>query len=915
VVGAPQPAVGQSRGASRAGLVTVEGITSYQLPNGLRVLLIPEAAQTKVTVAVTYFVGSRHEGYGETGMAHLLEHMLFKPTPRYPDPDREVERRGGEWNAETEADWTYYFQTHLADQPAQDNLRFALAYEAERMTRARLAQADLDKEFSVVRNELEIGESSPAEILRQRVLRAAFSWHGYGRDTIGSRSDIEHAPIASLRAFYRRYYRPDNAQLTVAGRFDPETVRQWIAASFGPIARPAQPLPVTYTVEPQQDGERQVTLRRTGEVRLVAVAYHALPAAHPDYPAVEAALDVLTREGTGRLYKDLISTGLCTAVQSEAPALVEPGYLWLLAEVHRDHSAEAVRDRMLAAIEGLGKTPVTLEELRRFQARKRKEFTHLGTDGAALAAALRPWSAAGDFRLGLLYRDRIAALTPEKVTAAAQQLLLPSNRTVGLFLPTAQPQRAPLTPAPAVAAQVSGYTGHPPPAPGETFPPTVNELEQRLRRVTLPGGLRLALLPKKTRGATVELALNLRFGSLAELRGQAAAAELLGPMLLRGTRRRSLTELTDALDELQTELTITSGRALPQAIGVRARTLRPHLPALLNLLAEVLREPAFPPSEFTRVQKELVAALEARQQDPLALAKTVLGRALYPWPAEDPRHYASIPEQLQKLREARVQQVAALHQRLVGADSGLLVLIGDFDERAVIAQLTRLFGDWRAAVSYQRIPHPPQPVTPDEVVLTLPDKQLAAAVLALPLRATDENPDYPALRLLEHLLGGGSTARLYHRVRELEGLSYDVEASFYVPPHHAEDGDGAGCIVATATCAPQNARKALQTLLAELGAVAQHGVTPQELQQTKQSYARAREAERADDGLLAERLLELLAENRTLHFDESVDRRLAALTAPAIAELARSVLVTARAIRALAGDFQSLPAGAAPSRR
>ena len=186
---AAPPGARADRAASRAGLLTVEGLTSYRLANGLQVLLIPEPAQTKVTVAVTYFVGSRHEGYGETGMAHLLEHMLFKATPRFPEPDREVERRGGEWNAETEADWTYYYQTHLADQPAQDNLRFALAFEAERMTRARLVKADLDKEFSVVRNELEIGENSPAEILRQRILRAAFTWHGYGRDTIGSRSE------------------------------------------------------------------------------------------------------------------------------------------------------------------------------------------------------------------------------------------------------------------------------------------------------------------------------------------------------------------------------------------------------------------------------------------------------------------------------------------------------------------------------------------------------------------------------------------------------------------------------------------------------------------------------------------------------------------------------------------------------
>ncbi len=899
---------------SAAPLSTIEGISSYRLSNGLQVLLIPDDAQTKVTVAVTYFVGSRHEGYGETGMAHLLEHMLFKGTPRHPAPDVELDRRGGEWNAETETDWTYYYQTHLADFPAQGNLRFALDFEAERMTRARLVQSDLDKEFSVVRNELEIGENSPAEILRQRVLRAAFTWHGYGRDTIGSRSDIEHAPIERLRQFYRRYYRPDNAQLTVAGHFTKAAVIPWIAATFGKLARPAEPVPATYTVEPQQDGERQVTLRRSGEVQLVAAAYHTLPAAHPDYPAVEAAMDVLTREGTGRLYRELIDPpqgpALCTSLHAETPPLVEPGFIWLLAQVQRAQSPEQVRDRLLAGIEGLSRSPVTEEELQRFKRRKRREFTHLLTEGAQLAEALRPWSAAGDFRLMLLYRDRIEQLTPEHVTAVAKRLLLPANRTVGFFLPTAQPQRAPLAVAPAVAAQLNGYKGRPLPAAGEAFAPTVAQLEQRTRRLTLPDGMQLLLLPKKTRGETVELALQLRFGSLDSLRGQAAAVELLGPMLLRGTRRRSFTEISDRLDALQAELSVLSGRKsfLPQAVELQARTLRPHLSDLLSLLAELVREPTFPPAEFTRIQKAFVAAREVSQQDPAALAKTVLGRALSPWPPGDARYFATLPEQLAELRAVRAADLMELHQSLLGADAGLLVLVGDFDADAVAAQVTQLFAGWRARRPYQRIARPPQTVTPGEVVLSLPDKQLAVAALALPLQSHDQAADYPALRLLGYLLGGGNTARLYHRVREREGLSYNVEASVIVPPQHEEDGPGAGAIVALSTCAPDNARKAMESMLAELQAVAQSGVSALELKTVQQGYARAVEAELGDDGQLTGLLLDLLAEKRTLRFNEAVDRQIAALDPAAVQKVAQKVLLPARAVRALAGDFSATPA-------
>ena len=902
---------GSSGPSTTAAPITVEGITSYRLSNGLQVLLIPDAGQPKVTVAVTYFVGSRHEGYGETGMAHLLEHMLFKGTPRHKDPDSEIEQRGGDWNAETESDWTYYYQTHLADLPGLANLHFALDLEAERMTHARIVQEDLDKEFSVVRNELEIGENSPSEILHQRTLRAAFTWHGYGRDTIGSRSDIEHAPISRLREFYRRYYRPDNAQLTVAGRFTPALAMPWIAETFGRIARPPTPVPLTYTVEPQQDGERQVMLRRTGEEKLIGVAYHALPAVHPDYAALEAALDALTREGTGRLYRELISPGLLTSVHAETPPSVEPGVVWLLAEAGREQNLEAVRDKLLAVVEGLGQSAVTVEELRRFQARKRKEFAHLASDGAQVASALRPWSAAGDFRLWLLYRDRIAQLTPAQVTAVARRLLVPANRTVGLFVPTAQPQRAPLPAATDVAAQVKGYKGQPPPAAGEAFAPTVEQIEQRTRRLTIAGGMRLLLLPKKTRGETVELALNLRFGSLSALRGKSAAVELLAPMLLRGTKQRSFIQLSDALDELQVEVSAVSGRSslLPQTVSLRLRTLRRHLPALLALLAEMLREPSFDPGEFTRVQKEMVAGFTASLQDPMVVAKMTLGGALTSWPTDDPRYLVPLAEQVRRLQACRVSDVAELHRTLLGAEAAVLVLVGDFDADAVAAQVGQLFAPWHAARPYQRLAQPVQTVTAASVVLPLTDKQMAVAGLALPLQENDRAAAYPALRLLDHLLGEGNTARLYHRVREVEGLSYDVQASVAVPIQHDEDGAGAGAVIALATCAPPSARKALEVMLGELDAVAQHGVSEKELQTAKQGYARAAESERGDDGQLAEHLLWLRAEDRTLRFDEAVDRQVAALTPAAVQQTARKILVPARAVRVLAGD---LPTAASP---
>src|SRR5450759_2349425 len=184
-------------------IASVEGITEYRLPNGLKVLLFPDASQDTITVNVTYLVGSRHEGYGEYGMAHLLEHMQFKGTPQHPAINNEFQPRGARFNASTSFDRTNYYETLAAN---ESNLDWALELEADRMVNSKVSKKDLDSEMTVVRNEFEAGENSPHDVLRERMAATAYLWHNYGRAIIGARSDIENVPIERLQAFYRNYY-------------------------------------------------------------------------------------------------------------------------------------------------------------------------------------------------------------------------------------------------------------------------------------------------------------------------------------------------------------------------------------------------------------------------------------------------------------------------------------------------------------------------------------------------------------------------------------------------------------------------------------------------------------------------------------------------------------------------------------
>jgi zinc protease len=198
-------------------VATVEGINEYELPNGLKILLIPDEAQTNVVVNIVYKVGSRHEGYGEKGMAHLLEHMMFKPSKKFTDIKKSISDKGAIANGTTWYDRTNYYEV----MPGTDeNLRWALDMESDRMVNSKILEADLQKEFSVVRNEFEMGENDPAGILNERILSSMYLWHNYGKSTIGSKEDIERVKADNLRAFYKKYYQPDNAVLIIAGKFD-----------------------------------------------------------------------------------------------------------------------------------------------------------------------------------------------------------------------------------------------------------------------------------------------------------------------------------------------------------------------------------------------------------------------------------------------------------------------------------------------------------------------------------------------------------------------------------------------------------------------------------------------------------------------------------------------------------------------
>ncbi len=902
-VEAPPAKPGARPAAPAAGpekVTSVEGITEYRLANGLRVLLFPDPAKPTITVNVTYLVGSRNEQYGETGMAHLLEHLVFKGTPKHPNIPQELTSHGARPNGSTWFDRTNYFETFQA---TDQNFDWALDLESDRMVHSYIAKKDLDSEMTVVRNEFESGENDPRNVLEERTISTAYIWHNYGHPVIGARADIESVPIERLQAFYRNYYQPDNAVLLVAGRFDEQKALAKIARRFGPIPKPTRTIPKTYTQEPTQDGERAVTLRRVGDVQSLCAVYHTSAGSHDDAAPVDVLAEVLGATPAGRLHKALVETKKATEVGGFQYQLREPGLLVFTAQARQDMSLDEARNVLLETVEGVPAAPATAEEVERAKTSLLKGIELTLNNSERVGLTLSEWIGMGDWRLFFLHRDRLKKVKPEDVTRVAAAYLKPSNRTVGVFVPTAKPERAEIPPVPDVAALLKDYKGEQAKAQAEAFDPSPANVDARTRRLSLPNGAKVALLPKKTRGGSVVVTLTIRFGDETALKDRGEVPGFVGSMLMRGTAHHTRQQIKDEFDRLKARVNVFGGTT--QA-GATVETVRENLADVLKLLAEVLKEPSFPPDELEQLRQEQLAGIEEQRSEPQAIAFQAFSRHMSPYPKGDVRYVSTFEEDIEETKAVKLDDLKAFYRDFYGASNAWIAVVGDCDADEVTRQLTELFGSWKSPRPFARIKSEFKDVPAVALSLEAPDKANAFFVAGQNLALRDDDPDYPALVLGNFMLGGGFlNSRLAVRLRQKEGLSYGVGSQMSAHPF-----DPSGSFTAFAIYAPENAAKLETAFREEIDRVLKDGFAADEVAQAKTGFLQSRQVSRAQDARLAGTLASYLYFGRTLAWDAALEDKVNALTPAQIHDALKRFLDPAKLTQVKAGDFAKAAAKA-----
>ncbi len=887
-------------------VTSVEGITEYDLANGLKVLLFPDASKPTTTVNVTYLVGSRNENYGETGMAHLLEHLMFKPSRKFsgkdghPNPVEVLNSVGARFNGSTSYDRTNYFVTF----PAGDaNLDKILDLESDRMVHANIDGNDLwnpktqKGEMTVVRNEFEMGENNPINVTLERTLAKAFDWQNYGKSTIGARSDIEHVNIERLQAFYHTYYQPDNAVLLVAGKFEPAKTLAEINARFGAIPRPTRTIQTTYTLDPVQDGERSVTVRRVGDIQAVLAAYKVSAGSDPDGAALNVLSHIMTDAPSGRLYKALVEAKKAAMVFPYYGETKEPGFLLFGAAVPKDANLADARGTMLKVLEDTKTEPFTAQEVDRAKASLLKNFDLVMNQSDRLGITLSEYIAQGDWRLFFLDRDRIKAVTPAQVDAVAANYLKESNRTVGEFIPTAKPDRTAIPAVKDVEAMLKGYQGQAVVAQGEAFDATPANIDARTQTFTTASGLKTAILAKKTRGESVSATLTLHLGSEQALMGKGAAPELTGAMLMRGTTKHTRQELKDAFDRLKAQVMVMGDA---ENARVMITTERKHFPEVMQLVAEVLQHPAFPASELETLVKEQVTGLEYQKAEPQFQAtQAFMQHFNAKYPKGHPRHVDNVDDSLAELKAAKVADLKAFHDAFYGAGAGDLAIVGDVDPAATKQLVSELFGAWKAPVAFTRMPVAYVPVKPVEVKLETPDKANAFYVSGLAMPLADTDPDYPALLLGNYMLGGGALrSRLADRIRQKDGLSYGVGSQF-----SAQSQDSMAMWNAFAIYNPANLAKLQVAFTEEIARALDKGFTEQEIKDAKAAWLQGQASSRAQDRELAGRLASNLYLGRTMAWQADLERKVQALTNDQILAALHKHFDPSKISVFVAGDF------------
>jgi len=840
-------AVSQWAAALPANVEAVEGfrgVTQYRLKsNGMTLLAVQDRSRPVVTFMVVYHVGSRNEAPGNTGSAHLLEHMLFNKSTEnfgrakgHPTVQELLYEAGADFRTTNMTTWYDRMNGYSTLPP--DKLGLAMRIEADRLGRALILDSERQSEMSVVRNEYEIGENDPEQALYKAVVAASIQAHPYHWSTIGYRSDIEGVTTEKLREHYKAFFWPDNADAILVGDFDLDHALALFDREFGAFPRASHPIPKVITVEPPQEGERRVVVHRPGTLDLVMLAYPRPGAMHPDFMPLEVLSNILTGGVNSRLHQALVETKIATRVGSDNYTLRDPFPLLITATLVPGRTHDEAEKALKAALAKIAAEGVTPEELARAQQQIEVSVIRSRDGTYNYASNLGEAVASADWKWFLTYVDRIKAVTADDVKRVASTYLVPEHATVGWFVPSKPGAAAAL---PVVAARAAAApTGQRSPeaearaqlpafAAARSAASTVPKpFAERTHRTVLPNGIVLDVVENHS-VPTVAIRGLVRAGDALAPEGEPALPGLVANMLARGTRTHSKEKIAAMLDDVGASRSYGCGFA---SVDVAADGMARDLPLLVSVLAEEMSQPAFGDAELDKARQELENDYARADDSTYARSLERLRRAVFP--PGHPYYAYSRAEKVKSAGAIGVEDLRRFHAARYTGANVILAIVGDVDAARVEKLVKEAFG---ALPRGEREGVPDLPVTrpdtpPIRTAVTMHGKASANIMLGTASGLRRRDADYEAALVANAVLGETAlSSRLGKRVRDIEGLSYSLGSRL----GFADDLDGVW--YASINVAPQNMERALASAREVIAQYVREGPTPAEIEVQKSFFA------------------------------------------------------------------------------
>lgn len=848
--------------------VRLLGIEEYRLPNGFRVVLAPDQAKPTFTINLTVLVGSIHEGAGEAGMAHVFEHLLFRGLEGFPDVKETFNAMGAQCNGTTWFDRTNFFATMSS---SDENLETAIRLEAARLGQAVLTEEDLVKEGKIVESEFEMRTVHPQGLMMRGMLGCMFDFHAYSREPIGTIEDFRSVKMENVKAFYKRYYTPDNAVLFLTGKFDPAKALSLVEKHFGQ-KKPGQGRPAYTTREPGAQGERRYVVRAPGDTFQVMAGYRVPGASSPDMAAADALAGALSSYNMGPLHDALVGKGLASSAYIFALDLKMPSPWVAMAEVPREKDPDAAEAAIIEVVER-GVASLSQADLDRSKSIVERYREEILNSPQELADKLSQFEAGGSWKLMIVRCEQIKALSLSDVKAFAARYIRRENRVVGRFEPDASAPVVLPDPEPGIDryADLLSKIAADGTKSAKEFSYTPASLQAALTWVDV-GPARIGLIPKEVKGDDVFIDLVMPFAGRAVVEPSYASGGALGALMTKRTRSLTKEALEKALADLNSH--INAGVTQDGAV-IAIHTKKNRMDTVLPLAWEMLRTPFIEAQELHDYVARKEGGLKSLKDNPQLLMGLELNHMLFP--VGDPRRKKAADEQIEDLRRLTPESILAFHRDFFGPDGLVGSVVGDLSPNDVIRFLSPLTnGGWKAAKPPIEEPNDAvEGVAVASSTVPTPGKPTVFNVLLHPLAVSRRSPDSVPMEAVAWILFQDPLAsRIPRKIREEAALSYAVQGQF----SSDLNGTFSFALILTVTN-PANAQKAIGLVRTLIEEALRDGFTADEVEAFKKSHKSRLAIARSDDQMVGAALVDLVRNRLDFGLWAKQDEELEALTA------------------------------------